>query len=304
MRIVVTGSSGLIGTALVRRLRTEGHQVVRLVRRAPKADDEVRWDPGDGTIDSGGLEGVDAAVHLAGEGIGDRRWTAEQKRRLLESRTLGTTLLSQALADLGTRPTTLVSASGINAYGFDRGDQVLTEADGVGGPKGGGFLADLVRQWEAATASAEAAGIRVVHLRNGIVLSPKGGALARQLPLFKLGLGGRLGGGKNWWSWISLDDEVSAIRHCLEVDALTGPVNSCAPNPVRGAELAKAIGHALGRPSVLPVPRFGPGLVFGSQMAEEVVFANLRVQPAALLASGFRFAAPEIEPALTAILQR
>lgn len=304
MRIVVTGSSGLIGTALVRSLRTDGHQVVRLVRRAPGADDEVRWDPAGGTIDSSGLEGVDAAVHLAGESIGARRWTGEQKRRLLESRTLGTALLSQSMAELPGRPATLLSASGINAYGFDRGDQVLTEADGVGGPKGGGFLADLVRQWEAATAPAEKAGIRVVHLRNGIVLSPKGGALARQLPLFKLGVGGRLGSGKNWWSWISLGDEVSAIRHCLESDDLEGPVNCCAPNPVRGGELAKALGQALGRPAVMPVPRFGPGLVFGSQMAEEVVFANLRVQPAALLASGFRFAQPDIGPALATMLQR
>ena len=271
--------------------------MVTLVRREARSPDEVPWDPDASTIDTAALGEVDGAVHLAGAPIG-KRWTAEHKRRILDSRVRGTTTLANALARVEPKPSVLVSASGINAYGYDRGD---LELDEVSTP-GDGFLAEVVQQWEAATAAASEVGIRVVNLRNGIVMSARGGALARQLPLFKLGLGGRLGSGRNWWSWISLDDEVELIVHALEHESLSGAVNATAPNPVRNAELTKELARALHRPAFLPVPAFGPRLLFGREMVKEVVMSNLRVLPAKAEASGFSFRHPDIAGALPTIL--
>lgn len=296
MDVVVTGSSGLIGSALVPALREAGHRVRRLVRRAPSAPDEVRWDPAGGTIDAAGLAGIEAAVHLAGEGIADKRWTPEQKRRLVESRTSGTRLLAETLSRLDPKPAVLLSGSGIHFYG-DRGEETLTEDS----PKGTGFLPDLVAAWEAAAAPAVEAGIRTVFLRTGVVLSPDGGAMGKTLPLFKLGLGGPVGAGKPWWSWISIDDEVGAIIHLLESD-VSGPVNLTAPNPVRHRDYAKAQGRALHRPAVLPVPRFAPKLLLGAELADSLLGDSMRILPRRLEASGYEFRHPTIDAAMEAVL--
>lgn len=298
MRVAVTGASGLIGSAVVPLLRERGHDVVKLVRRPPAAGDEVRWDPSGGSIDRAGLAGVDAAVHLAGEGIGDGRWNDERKRRILASRVEGTTLLARTLAELSPRPAVLVSASGVNYYGYDRGDEILTESS----TSGDGFLAEVCRQWEQSTAPAAAAGVRTVTLRTGIVLSRKGGALARQLPLFKAGVGGRLGSGRAWWSWISLADIAGLYAFALEHDDVHGPLDATAPNPVRNAELTETLGRILHRPTLLPVPRFGPALLFGADMAREVVFSNLRVLPVRAEEAGYRFTHAELPAALQAEL--
>ena len=296
MDVAVTGSSGLIGRALVRRLRDQGHRVRRVVRSGGGGADEVRWDPEVGTIDSAALGGVDAAVHLAGEGIGDHRWTEAQKRRILGSRVTGTTVLAEALARLDPRPSVLLSASGISVYG-DRGDEVVTEAT----PAGTGFLPEVVEAWEAATRPAAAAGIRTASFRNGIVLSPDGGALAKQLPLFRFGLGGRLGSGRQWLPWIAIDDEVSAVVHLLTAD-VEGPVNLCSPEPVTNATFTEVLGRVLGRPTVVPVPRFGPRLLLGRQLADELLFWSVRAVPERLAASGFTFAHPDLEDALRTVL--
>src|SRR5687768_6715956 len=264
MRVAVTGASGLIGSALVDRLRIEGHEVVRVVRSA--SDDGVRWDPEAGTIDAGGLAGVDGVVHLAGEGIGEKRWSDEQKRRIRESRTKGTWLLATTLAALDPKPSVLVSGSGVGYYGL-RGDEILTEASS----NGTGFLAELCRDWEDAARPAVDAGIRTVFLRTGIVLAPKGGALGKMLPLLKLGLGGKLGGGKQWWSWISLEDEVRLIIHALTTPSVEGPLNAVAPNPVTNAELTKEAGRLAGRPTFAAVPKFALGLVMGGELTEEMI---------------------------------
>ncbi len=296
MRIAVTGSTGLIGSALVARLKQDGHDVVRLVRSPPKGPDEVRWDPAAGTIDAEGLAGIDGAVHLAGEGIGTKRWSTEQKAKILESRVKGTTLLATTMAGLSPRPSVLVSGSGIGYYGL-RGDEVLTETSSAGT----GFLAEVCQQWEAATAPAEAAGIRVAHIRTGIVLAAKGGAFGKILPLFKLGLGGKLGRGDQWWSWISLDDEVRLICHLLTAD-VSGAVNGTAPHPATNAELTKAAGKALGRPTFLPVPKFALSLVMGGELTEEVILAGQRALPAAAEKSGFTFSHPDLDSALRSIV--
>jgi len=298
MRIAVTGSTGLIGSALLPRLRSDGHDVVRLVRSTPKGPDEVRWDPAAGTIDTAALAGIDGAVHLAGEGIGTKRWSTEQKAKILDSRVKGTRLLAETMAGLDPRPSVLVSGSGIGFYGL-RGDEVLTEESS----EGTGFLAEVCRQWEAATAPAEQAGIRTVHLRTGIVLSGKGGALAKVLPLFKLGLGGKLGRGDQWWSWISLDDEVGLISHLLTAE-VAGPVNACTARPATNAEVTKAIGRVLGRPTVLPVPKFALGLVMGGGLTEEVILAGQRALPSVAEASGFAFAHPDLDSALRSAVGR
>lgn len=295
-RIAVTGSTGLIGSALVGRLKQDGHEVVRLVRSAPKGPDEVRWDPTAGTIDAESLAGIDGAVHLAGEGIGEKRWSTEQKAKILDSRVEGTTLLATTMAGLSPRPSVLVSGSGIGYYGL-RGDEVLTEASSAGT----GFLADVCQQWEAATGPAEAAGIRVAHIRTGIVLAPKGGAFGKILPLFKLGLGGKLGKGDQWWSWISLEDEVRLISHLLTAD-VSGAVNGTAPQPATNAELTKAAGKALGRPTFLPVPKFALGLVMGGELTEEVILAGQRALPEVAEKSGFTFSHPDLASALKAIV--
>jgi uncharacterized protein len=296
--VVVSGSHGLIGSALVPALTAAGHRVRRLVRGSP-GPGEVAWDPEAGTVDAGGLAGADAAVHLAGVGIGDKRWTTTQKQRIRDSRVKGTGTLARALAGLPTPPAVLVSGSAVGYYG-DRGDEVLTEASGPGE----GFLAEVVRDWEEAAAPAAEAGVRVVHTRTGIVQAAHGGALARQLPMFRLGVGGPLGPGRQWVSWVSLDDEVGAIVHALTTESLRGPVNLCAPEPTTSAGLAKAIGKALHRPALVPVPRFALSLVVGRQMTEEMVLASQRAVPEKLLASGYRFRHPDIAAAMHDLLHR
>jgi uncharacterized protein (TIGR01777 family) len=297
VKVAVTGSSGLIGSELVPALERAGHEVVRLVRREPAGAGEVRWDPSAGTIDAAALAGIDAAVHLAGEGIAERRWTHEQKRRILDSRVDGTSLLARTMASLEPRPRVLLSASGVDYYGAG-GEETLTEAS----PKGTGFLSDVVEAWESATRPAAEAGIRTVCFRSGVVLSPKGGALAKQLPLFKLGVGGPIGDGIPWWPWIAIDDEVGAIVHLLTADDVTGPVNLTAPQPARNRDVAKAIGRALHRPAVLPVPKLGPRLLLGRELADTLLAESKKVLPERLLASGYSFRHPDVEGALRAML--
>lgn len=299
MDVAVTGSSGLIGSALVRSLEADGHTVVPVVRRPARPGERaVSWDPSAGTIDAAALDGIDAVVHLAGEGIAAKRWSAEQKRRILDSRTHGTVLLAGALAGLERPPSVLLSGSAIGYYG-DRGDEVLTEASDPGDI----FLSEVCVAWEAAAQAAVDAGIRTAFLRTGIVLDADGGALAKTLPLFKLGLGGRLGPGTQWWSWISLSDEVRAIRFLLEAD-LAGPVNLTGPTPVTNADFTTALGEVLGRPTKVPVPRFGPKLVLGGELAEQLLFASQRVQPTVLEGAGFTFDHPDVTSALRAVVGR
>ncbi len=297
MRILVSGSSGLIGTALVNQLLQRDHEVVRLVRR-PAGPGEVRWDPPAGTIDAGGLQGVEGVVHLAGAGIGDHRWTDAYRREILESRTATTDLLARTLAAMDAPPAVMLSGSAIGWYG-DRGDELLDESSAGGD----GFLADVCRQWEAATAPAEAAGIRVAHLRTGIVLSPRGGALRKLLPLFRLGLGGRFGSGRQWQSWVSIDDEVAAIEHLLTAD-VAGPVNLTAPHPLTNREFTGELAHVLRRPAVLPIPGFGPKLLLGGDLAEALLLTGQRVVPTRLMSSGYQFRAPTLDVALRALLGR
>jgi uncharacterized protein len=295
MDVAISGSSGLIGTALVSALTNAGHRPVRLVRREPSGD-EIRWDPDGGSIDSASLEGIGGVVHLAGAGIGDHRWTDEYKLEILRSRTKSTVLLAGALADLGKPPSVLISGSAIGFYG-DRGDELLDETS----PVGTGFLPEVCVAWEAATVAAEEAGIRVAHIRTGIVLSGQGGALKKQLPLFKVGAGGKLGSGRQWQSWISIEDEVGAILHLLAAD-VRGAANLTAPNPVRNAELAKTLAGVLGRPSFLPIPSFGPKLLLGSELADNLLFAGQRVTPTVLQTAGYEFRHPTLEVALRAVL--
>jgi uncharacterized protein (TIGR01777 family) len=296
MDVVVTGSSGLIGTALKGVLQKAGHRMVPMVR-SQASGDAIRWDPDQGEIDAGGLEGVGAVVHLAGEGIGNKRWNEEQKAKIRESRVRGTSLLAETLAKLARPPKVLVSGSAVGFYG-DRGDEVLTESS----RPGGGFLAELCVAWEAAAAPAREAGIRVTHLRTGIVLSSRGGALPKMLTPFKVGVGGKLGSGKQWMSWISLDDEVGAIVHLLGDDAPAGPVNLTAPNPVPNADFTKALGKALGRPTLLPAPKFGLKALLGPEMAEELLLFSQRALPTRLLDSGYTFKHPDLADALRVAL--
>ena len=297
MRVAVTGSHGLIGTALLARLRAAGHEAVPIVRGAPAAG-EIGWDPRAGRLEPRALRGLDAVVNLAGAGIGDKRWSDEYKRQVLESRTRATTLLADTMAGLDDGPRTLLSGSAIGFYG-DRGDEELDESS----PPGRGFLAEVAEAWEATTAPASAAGLRVVHLRTGIVLAGHGGALPRMLPLFKLGLGGRFGDGRQWMSWIALDDEIGAITHLLGSEVV-GPVNLTAPAPVRNGELADTIGEVLHRPTVLPVPAFGPKLVLGAERADALLFQSQRVVPRVLQDDGFEWRFATLEPALRAALGR
>jgi uncharacterized protein len=293
VRIAVTGASGLIGGALVPALRAGGHETVVLVRRAA-GPGEARWDPSAGEIDPGALAGVDAVVHLAGAGIGDKRWSPARKDLILGSRVDSTRLLGRSLAALDHPPAVLVSASAIGYYG-DRGDEELTETSGPGT----GFQAEVCGAWEAATSEAEAAGIRVVHLRTAVVLSRHGGALARQLPLFRAGLGGRLGSGDQWFSWISARDEVGAILHVIGDGSLSGAVNASAPAPVTNRDFTRVLGHVLHRPAVLGVPPVALRIALGRQLADELLLGSLRVLPARLLGAGYRFRDPGLEGALT-----
>jgi len=291
MRNVVTGSTGLIGTALVPLLRQGGHEVLRLVRRRPSAPDERGWDPPAGTIDDDALEGADAVVNLCGVGLGDGRWTGEYKQLLRDSRIAATEVLAAAVAERGVP--VLVNASGANYYG-DTGDRAVDETE----PRGTGFLADLCADWEAATAAAK--GARVVTLRSGVVISPAGGLVGQLRPIFALGLGGRLGSGRQYLPWISLDDEVGVIRFLLEQDAVSGPVNATGPETVTNAEFTSAFGAALHRPAVLVVPGFALRLVRGAELVEELILTGPRVVPAVLERHGYRFAHPTIDAALTA----
>lgn len=301
MRIAVSGSTGLIGTALVHDLRAAGHTVLRLVRgrtEFPDAATNVAWDPVAGTIEAAKLEGVDAVVHLSGRSIGAARWSEREKRELVESRTRTTALLAETVAGLTDGPRVLLSGSAIGIYG-DRGDEELTELS----DRGDGFLADLCVAWESAADPARDAGVRVATLRTGLVLAPKGGFLSRPVLLFKLGLGGRIGSGRQWWSWISIDDEVGAIRFLLEHD-VSGPVNLTAPGAVTNAEFTRVLGRVLGRPTLFPVPRVAGRLALGAELADEVVFTGQRVVPAALTTAGYQFEHPSLEPALRAVLGR
>ncbi len=296
MKVAITGSSGLIGSALVGALHGAGHTAIRVVRSTSPGPDEIAWNPAGGTIDAAGFEGLDAVVHLAGAGIGDERWTEERKRIILESRTQGTDLLARTLAGLDAKPAVLLSASGMDYYG-DTGDEAVTET----APPGEGFLTEVCLQWEAAAAPAVDAGIRTAFLRTGIVQSPDGGALAKTLLPFKLGVGGRLGSGDQWWSWISIDDHVRAMLHLLETD-VAGPVNLTAPNPVTNREYTKALGRELGRPTLVPIPKFGPRLLLGKELADTLLYSSHRVLPAVLTDSGFQFRHPTIESCLAAVL--
>jgi uncharacterized protein (TIGR01777 family) len=296
MKIAVTGASGLVGAALVPALEAAGHEVIRLVRRPPASTQELEWDPQAGTIDAAGLAGTHGAVHLSGATIG-RRWTEARKAEILDSRVTSTRLLAETLAALDQRPSALVCAGGIGIYG-DRGDEILTEESELGS----GFLADVGRAWESACEPARTTGIRVVNLRAGIVLSRKGGALGRLLIPFKLGLGGRVGSGKQWWSWVALDDVVAAIRFALEGD-VAGPVNLVSPNPVTNAQFTKALGNAVGRPTVFPFPSFAAKAMFG-EMAEEALLTGQRALPAKLLDAGCGFEYAELDAALERALAK
>jgi uncharacterized protein len=302
MLVAVTGASGLIGTALTRRLREAGHQVLRLTRSEPTEPDQVRWDPGAGRLDPDSLAKADAVVHLAAANIGDKlRWTARTKRQILETRFEGTGLVARTMAELARGPggpRVLVCASGAHYYG-DRGDEVLTEASSGGR----GFLADLVRQWEQAADPARAAGLRVVHLRTGPVQDAAGAGLPKQALMFRLGVGGRFGSGRQWLSWVALDDITGAYLHALTHDDLAGPVNAVAPNPVTNAEFTATLARVLRRPAILHVPEFAPRLVLG-EFADEMLFTSMRIHPVRLLEAGYRFRFPELEPALRHTLGR
>jgi uncharacterized protein (TIGR01777 family) len=301
MKVIVTGSTGLVGRALVRSLLSDGHEVTRLVRggaqefRAPGTK-AVQWEPDKGVAGAQELEGHDAAVHLAGEAIAGGRWDEEKKRRIRESRVKGTRLLAETLAALDEKPKALVSASAIGFYG-DRGGEVLREESA----SGEGFLSEVCREWEKATLAASQAGIRVVHLRIGLVLSADGGALPQMLTPFKLGVGGRVGSGRQYVSWITLEDLVRVIRRALEDEHLRGPVNAVAPNAVTNEEFTKALGHVLGRPTFLPMPAFAARLAFG-EMADALLLSSTRVEPARLKEAGYEFSRPEIEGALRHVL--
>lgn len=296
--VAVTGASGFIGSALVESLRADGHEVIRFVRREPVSADEAAWDPAAGAIDRDALARADAVVHLAGEGIGDKRWTREQKRKILRSRLDGTSTLAHAVAEVAEdgRGPVVVSGSAIGYYGL-RGDEILTERSSAGT----GFLAEVCRQWEAAIEPAEQAGVRVVRLRTGIVLG-RSGAMGRMLPLFKLGLGGRLGSGRQWWSWISLPDTVALIRHAIDSTDLEGPMNATAPNPATNAEIARTLARVLRRPAVVPVPALALSAVMGRELTAEVVLAGQRVIPEVAMASGYTFQHPTLEAAVRGAL--
>jgi uncharacterized protein (TIGR01777 family) len=296
--VAVSGASGLIGSALVRHLQSQGHTVRRLVRPGGREEsDDVRWDPARGELDAAALTGVDAVVHLAGEPIA-RRWTSRRKRAIRESRVQSTELLARTLARLGRKPRVFLSGSAVGYYG-DRGDELLDESSAPGGD----FLAGVATEWEAAAAPISTSGVRVVWLRTGIVLSADGGALAKLLPIFRLGFGGSVGNGRQWVSWIALDDYVRAMEHALFTDRLRGPANLVAPNPVTNAEFATTLGRVLARPALLPVPAFVLGALYG-EMARATLLAGQRVLPRALAASGFEFAHPTLEGALRAAVDR
>jgi uncharacterized protein (TIGR01777 family) len=297
MRIVITGSSGLIGRALLPALRAAGHEAIPVVRRPPNQG-EIRWDPASGMLERSALEGIDGAINLAGENIATR-WTDESKRKIRESRITGTRLLAETMARLATRPRVLVSVSAIGYYG-DRDEELLTEESAPGQ----GFLPQLGQEWEASAQPARAAGIRVVHPRLGIVLSSEGGALKKMLLPFKLGIGGRFGSGEQWMSWIAIDDVIGGLLFLLGTDAPSGPVNFAAPGAVRNKEFTRRLGEFLHRPTFFPTPSAALYLLYGREMPEEALLASARVVPRRLLDTGFQFRLPELEPALKHVLNR
>ncbi len=295
MKILVTGATGLVGSALVPFLAAGGHEVVRLGRSAPGAGD-IRWDPEAGVLAPEALEGLDGVVHLAGENVSSGRWTEARKRRIKESRVNGTRLLAETLAGLERPPRVLVSASAVGFYG-DRGDEELIE----GSAAGSGFLSEVCREWEAATEAAEGKGIRVAHARLGVVLGKDGGALAKMLTPFRLGAGGVLGNGRQYMSWITLDDTVAAIGHLLGAEAASGPVNVVAPAPVTNREFTRTLGRVLRRPTLFPMPGFAARLAFG-EMADALLLASTRVKPAGLTAAGYAFRHGSLEEGLRHVL--
>ena len=298
MRLAITGSTGLVGSEAVTVLSAAGHEVVRMVRRVPAPGEKaVRWDPVAREIDAAGLEGMDAVVHLAGENVGSGRWTAARKAAIRDSRVNGTRLLCDALAGLARPPKTLVCASATGYYG-DRGEEALTEES----LPGTGYLAEVCREWEAASDPAARKGIRVVALRIGMVLSPKGGALPRMLPLFRAGLGGVIGSGRQYVSWVALDDLPCIILHTLHRGDLSGPVNAVAPRPTTNREFTEALGKALSRPTPLPVPAFALRLAVGREMADALLLSSARAVPRRLEGTGYRFRFPELGPALRHML--
>lgn len=296
MRIAVTGSTGLIGTALVRSLRSDGHEVVRLVRRPARAGDEVEWDPHRQYVDVGGLAGCEGVVHLAGAGIGARRWNDAYRKEIRDSRVLGTAAIAEAVASLDVPPRVLISGSAIGFYG-DTGDRAVDES----APPGDGFLPKMVVEWEEAAAAAEEAGIRTAFARTGLVVARKGGAWGRMFPVFKAGIGGQLGNGRQYWSYISLHDEVAALRHILDTESLSGPVNLTAPHPVTNREVTEAMGRALRRPAFFAVPAPVLRAVLGELAGD--VLSSQRVVPSRLLESDFAFAFPGIDEAIRAVLR-
>jgi len=297
MKILIGGSHGLVGTALIKSLESQGHEIFRLVRHAPSSKTEVEWSPDRYSIALARIEGFDAVVNLAGESIAEGRWTDDKKRRIRESRVKGTKLLGDALANLTVPPKTFECASAIGYYG-NRGDEILTESSAPGHD----FLSKVCREWEEATALATEKGIRVVNARFGIILDTEGGALKKMLPPFRMGVGGKIGSGKQWMSWIALDDVVGALTFALLQDALRGAVNFVAPNPVTNAEFTKALGGVLSRPTIFPIPAFAIKLIFG-EMGEVLLLGSERVAPQRLIAEGYEFRYSQLGQALRNILE-
>jgi uncharacterized protein (TIGR01777 family) len=295
-KVLISGSSGLLGTALMQSLGVEGYEITRLMRKPTSAAGQIAWDFAQ-PLAPQSVSGFDAVIHLAGESIASR-WTESKKKAIRDSRVLGTRHLAEALARAASPPRVFISASAIGFYG-DRGDEILREDSASGGS---GFLPEVCREWEAAAEPAVNAGIRTAFLRTGIVLSAKGGALNQMLPPFRMGLGGRIGSGRQWMSWIDLQDEIGAIRHVLVNESLSGPVNSVSPKPVTNAEFTKTLASVLSRPSIFPMPAFAARLAFG-QMGDELLLGSQRVEPAKLTASGFVFQQPDLRGALQDILK-
>ena len=297
MIVAVTGATGLIGSALAGALEADGHLVRRIVRPPARAQEhDIRWDPAAGTIDAVELGGVDATVHLGGANVAGHRWTKSYKAQIRDSRVLGTRLLCKTIAGMLTKPAVMLSASAVGYYG-DRGDEQVDESS----PPGRGFLADVCQQWEAETTAARDAGVRVVNLRFGVVLSREGGALAQMLTPFKLGVGGVIGSGRQYISWIALDDAVRVIKFALQAAAIAGPVNAVAPDPVTNRQFTETLGRVLGRPTVMPMPAFAARLAFG-EMADEMLLTGVRALPHALKNAGFAFQHSQLEQALRHIL--
>ena len=297
MDVAISGASGLIGSALTKSLRADGHRVLQLTRGGVTGDDTIGWDPDAGRIDAPALEGIDAIVHLAGEGIGEHRWSDEQKRKIRESRVRGTAVLAAAVASRERKPSVFVSGSAIGYYG-NAGNKVLTEES----PPGNDFLAEVCVAWEAETKPADEAGVRTVLTRTGIVLDKHGGALAKMLLPFRMGIGGRQGSGRQWMSWVALVDEVGAIRHAIDNEAVRGPINIAAPNPATNAEFAHTLGEALHRPTILPTPLLPLKVRLGSELVESLLLTSQRISPAKLEGTGYEFRFPELDAALNAIL--